>query len=73
MRNTYTILILFFSFSCCLQSQEKLLSKEAAVSLALENNFGIKVAKNQVEIAANNKGILNSVDWPWGRGTAGAN
>jgi len=41
-------------------SQEKVLSKEDAVNLALENNFGIKVAKNQVEIAANNKSILNS-------------
>ncbi len=41
-------------------SQEKVLSKEDAVNLALENNFGIKVAKNQVEIAGNNKSILNS-------------
>ncbi len=73
MRNTYTILILFFSFSCYLQSQEKLLSKEDAVSMALENNFGIKVAKNQVEIAANNKGILNSGYLPIVSGIAGAN
>ncbi len=41
-------------------SQEQVLSKKAAVALALENNFGIKVAKNQVAIADNNQGILNS-------------
>jgi outer membrane protein TolC len=41
-------------------AQESLLSKQAAVASALENNFGIKVARNQVEIAKNNKGILNS-------------
>ncbi|WP_430908195.1 TolC family protein [Maribacter sp. 2-571] len=42
------------------RSQEPLLTKQEAVSLALENNFGIKVAKNQVAIADNNSGILNS-------------
>jgi len=41
-------------------AQEKLLSKQDAINLALENNFGIKVARNQVEIAKNNKSILNS-------------
>lgn len=41
-------------------SQEQVLSKKEAVALALENNFGIKVAKNQVAIADNNQGILNS-------------
>ncbi len=48
------------------------MSKDAAVSLALENNFGIKVAKNQVAIADNNAGILNSGYLPSLTGTAGA-
>jgi len=48
------------------------LSKDAAVSLALENNFGIKVAKNQVAIADSNAGILNSGYLPSLTGTAGA-
>lgn len=52
--------------------QEKLLTKQDAVTLALENNFGIKVAKNQLEIADNNKGILNSGYLPSLNGVAGA-
>lgn len=48
------------------------MSKDAAVSLALGNNFGIKVAKNQVAIADNNAGILNSGYLPSLTGTAGA-
>jgi outer membrane protein TolC len=48
------------------------LSKDKAVKLALENNFGIQVARNQVEIAANNKNILNSGYLPSLTATAGA-
>ncbi|MFH6603558.1 TolC family protein [Maribacter algicola] len=53
-------------------SQEKLLSKDEAVSMALENNFGIRVAKNQVEIAENNKSVLNTGFLPTLTGNAGA-
>lgn len=70
--------IYFFLFFSCfvigeIVAQDSLLSKEEAVVLALENNFGIKVARNQVEIAENNKGILNSGYLPSLTGTAGAN
>lgn len=54
-------------------AQERVLSKEEAVNLALEHNFGILVARNQVEIAGNNKSILNSGYLPSFTGTAGAN
>ncbi|MBU2948801.1 TolC family protein [Zobellia uliginosa] len=54
-------------------AQEKRLSKEEAVRMALENNFGIKVAGNQVKIADNNQGLLNSGYLPTLTGTAGAN
>lgn len=54
-------------------AQDELLSKEAAVHLALENNFGIKVAKNQVAIADNNKSVLNSGYLPTVTANAGAN
>lgn len=54
-------------------AQDQLLSKDEAVVFALENNFGIKVAKNQVEIAENNKGILNSGFLPILAANAGAN
>lgn len=53
--------------------QEIVLSKEDAVAKALENNFGIQVAKNQVEIAENNKSVLNSGFLPTLTGNAGAN
>jgi len=55
-----------------LLAQDKQLSKEDAVTLALENNYGINVAKNQIEIAKNNKSILNSGYLPTATGTAGA-
>ncbi len=60
MRNTLSILLLLSVTIHFTSAQEKLLSKDEVVQLALENNFGIKVAKNQVAIAKNNKGVLNS-------------
>ncbi len=53
-------------------AQESILSKEEAMALALENNFGIKVAQNQVEIADNNQSILNSGYLPTLTANAGA-
>lgn len=55
-----------------LTKQEQLLTKEEAIALALENNFGIKVAKNQVAIANNNASVLNSGFLPTITGIAGA-
>ncbi|WP_081210501.1 TolC family protein [Salegentibacter sediminis] len=53
-------------------SQEKeVITKDEAIAQALENNFGIKIAKNQLEIAENNQGILNSGYLPRLRGQAG--
>ncbi len=62
MRISYpTILFLVFSLGIFTGfAQEPTLSKQEAMTLALENNFGIKVARNQVEIAENNQSILNS-------------
>ena len=68
----YLITALLIGICGGLSAQEKLLSKDVAVSLALENNFGIKVAKNQLAIADNNAGILNSGYLPRLTGTAGA-
>ena len=52
-------------------SQEKL-TKSEAVSLALENNYGIKIAKNNVEISKNNASIYNSGYLPRLSATAAA-
>jgi outer membrane protein TolC len=48
------------------------LDKSEAIKLVLENNFGILVASNNVEIAKNNKGILNSGYLPSLSTSAGA-
>ncbi|GAL79994.1 agglutination protein [Algibacter lectus] len=52
---------------------QELITPEKAVSLALENNYGIKIAKTDVEIAENNADILNSGYLPTLTGNAGAN
>ena len=41
------------------KAQEKL-TKEQALDFALENNFGIQVSRNNMEITKNNSNILNS-------------
>ncbi|SNR33669.1 TolC family protein [Lutibacter flavus] len=48
------------------------LTKEQAISLALENNYGIKIAKNNVKIAKNNKSVFNSGYLPNVVGNSGA-
>jgi len=72
MKKVNVILFLLFLVVGSISAQEQLLSKEQAVARALENNFGIKVAKNQVEIAKNNKSVLNAGYLPTLTGTAGA-
>ncbi len=59
---------------CCVSSlkAQDLLSQEQAVKLALENNYGIKIAKNAVQIAENNTSVLNSGYLPTLTGNAGA-
>lgn len=65
------IIILLGIFQVSAQEKE-VITKEEAISLALDNNFGIKIARNQAEIAENNQGILNSGYLPRVRGQAGA-
>lgn len=72
MRKISSFLILLFVAVPSVFAQEKLLSKEEVVQMALEKNFGILIAKNQVEIADNNAGILNSGFLPTLTGNAGA-
>jgi len=48
------------------------LTKQEAIRLALENNFGIILATNDIEVAENNKGILNSGYLPTLSGNASA-
>ena len=72
----YIAITLVFSFVLNAKSQtllgEKILSKKEAVKLALENNYGIQIANNNLKIAANNKDLLNTGYLPTVTGNAGA-
>ncbi len=74
MRSRYfTSILLIFLFGAFQSvAQETILSKQEAVDVALENNFGIQVARNQIEIADNNQSILNSGFLPALSANAGA-
>ena len=50
---------------------QEIITPDKAVQLALENNYGIKLAKTDVEIAQNNASILNSGYLPTLTGNAG--
>ncbi len=49
------------------------LTKDEAIRLTLENNFGVLVATNNIEVSKNNKSILNSGYLPSLVANAGAN
>ena len=49
----FTLLFISIAFSIHLQAQN-VLSTQEAVSLVLENNYGIKIANNAMEVADNN-------------------
>lgn len=66
----YFSVVLFGGVQCF--AQEKL-GKQEVISQMLENNFDIKLAENQVEIAENNQSIWNSGYLPTLTGLAGAN
>ena len=55
----YFLCIIFFGGFASAYGQE-LLTKKEAVSIALENNFDIRTADNNVSIAENNADIKNS-------------
>jgi len=52
---------------------QQLLTKQQSVKIALENNYGIKIADNNLKIAENNKSVYNSGYLPTLSGNAGAN
>ncbi len=72
MENIRIVIILLFSTAVMMAQQPELLTKEEAISETLEQNFGIRVAKNNTEISENNSGILNSGFLPSLIGNAGA-
>jgi len=50
----FTILLLFVTTLSSVQAQENILTLEEAIRTGLENNFSVKIAKNDQEVAANN-------------------
>ena len=52
---------------------QRVLTKKEAIAITLENNYGIKVAANTVEIAKNNSSIYNSGYLPSLSANGGAN
>lgn len=73
MRTGNKLLLLVIMIFCGgMSAQEKVLSKEEVVVRALENNYGIIIAGNQVEMAENNQSIFNSGFLPSLSGNAGA-
>lgn len=70
--NRYSILIGLFILSFNGFTQE-VLTKERALEITLENNFGIKIAKNNLAIAENNTSIYNSGKLPTATINSGAN
>lgn len=57
---------------CNAIAQQNILTPNEAVKLALDNNYGIKLANNQLEVAKNNASILNAGYLPSITGNAGA-
>lgn len=52
---------------------QEILTKKKAVEIALENNYGVKIANNNVAIAKNNTSILNTGHLPTLTANSGAN
>ena len=71
MNIKYSVVIAIFCCASMVKAQTVLTQAEA-VKLALENNYGIKIAANAVEVADNNTSILNSGYLPTLTGSAGA-
>ena len=58
--NIKSILLFSLLTFLALGQAQNVLSTQEAVSLALEHNYGIKIANNAVAIADNNTNVLNS-------------
>ena len=71
MHIKFNILLLIAFLSISVKAQEVLTVSEA-IELALENNYGIKIASNNNRIAENNTSVLNSGYLPTLTGNAGA-
>jgi outer membrane protein TolC len=73
--NKQNFKLIFLVFILCLSLKvvaQQTVKPSEAIALALQNNYGIKIANNNLEVADNNKNILNSGYLPTLTGNAGA-
>jgi len=70
---TKQLLILALLIASIQGTAQEILSKKEALKIALENNYGVRVANNNVEIAKNNNSIYNTSFLPTLSTNAGAN
>ncbi|WP_159022419.1 TolC family protein [Formosa sp. L2A11] len=64
------VILMLFVFTSA--TAQRVLTLNEAATIALDHNYGIKIAKNNTEITKNNKSILNSGYLPTLTGDAGA-
>ena len=69
----YLNLVIIIFFSVFQGFSQEILTKKEALEITLENNFGIKIANNNAEVAKNNANILNSGFLPTIVATSGTN
>ncbi|WP_370227003.1 TolC family protein [Mesoflavibacter sp.] len=74
MKKSNFAFLISISIMFCINNlnAQQMLTKEEAVKLALDNNYDIKIANNNVQVAENNTSVLNSGYLPTVTGTAGA-
>ena len=72
MKQMKSNIILLISVLTLISSYGQQLSKQEAVSYTLEHNYGITIAKNNINTAKNNTHILNSGYLPSLSASAGA-
>ncbi|UAB74298.1 TolC family protein [Mesoflavibacter sp. SCSIO 43206] len=74
MKKSNFAFLISISIMFCINNlnAQQMLTKEEAVKLALDNNYDIKIANNNVQVAENNTSVLNSGYLPTLTGTAGA-
>ena len=61
IKNSIYVVLLLVSFQGISQ---RIITKKEAIAITLENNYGIKVAQNNVSIAKNNSSIFNTRHLP---------
>lgn len=73
MMNNKNILIFVFFLNTFISFSQEQLTKKEAVNIALKNNYGILIAKNNQKIAKNNASVFNGGYLPKVTASAGAN